>query len=206
MQLRFVARALAAALVCASAARAQQVIDLNELGYADFQEGGGVEFVEGDEPPETADESAAKKPKKPGPRTQKLRQLSFDRRPSAILAAWAKVRETEVEPSEDDGEVKTSALEAAPEPGMFGGTVVVSSGTSGAIVVTGATAAIPLTLVPPSGGAVTSASVTITPATCRAWPRRWGARTPPCPKATAARTVFWRRSTTRNSKRSPPKF
>jgi len=172
MQLRFVARALAAALLCASAARAQKVIDLGELGYAEVQGDGFAEFSEGEEAPEPVDESEAKQPKKPGPRTQKLRQLNYDRRPSAILAAWAKARETEVEASGGSGEVKTSALEGEPAAGSFGGNIVISSGTTaaiisssatGTVVVSGMSAAVPLTLVPPSGGGSIAASST-TPA------------------------------------------
>ncbi len=160
MQARMMARALAAALLWWSAAHAQPVIQLGELGYVQMESGEVMEFAEGDQPAEQ-DEASEKKPSKPGPRTQKLRQLGYDRRPSAILAAWAKVRETQVEPSEGTGEVKTSALEPEPKTGAFSGAVITAAGSSTSVVVSGTTAAIPLTLIPPTGSTAQPATITI---------------------------------------------
>lgn len=104
MEFRNAARALAAALLCAGVAQAQYE-ELGEIGYSD-----GIVMQEG------MDESAqpqadGEAPAKPGPRTQRLMAMTFDRRPSAILAAWSKREEdTKSEGAGDatSGEVKTS--------------------------------------------------------------------------------------------------
>lgn len=109
MQVRNAALALAAALLCASTAQAQE-FDFGEIGYSD-----GVVMQDGmDEGAQPGAEGEA--PAKPGPRTQRLMAMTFDRRPSAILAAWSK-REEEAKSGgageASSGEVKTGATFSA---------------------------------------------------------------------------------------------
>ncbi len=79
-----------AVLAGANHASAQTVIQrITSLGYS---EGMVIEFDGPMEMPETAPTAEAtpdKAAKKPTPREEKLKKLDYDRRPSAVLAAWA---------------------------------------------------------------------------------------------------------------------
>jgi hypothetical protein len=165
MEIRFAARALAAALVCGSLAQAQ-TIQLAELGYA--EDGGDAGFAELQElQGDPSEDEPEAKPSKPGPRVQKLQQMNYDRRPSAILAAWAKVRESSLEPSGDAGDVKTGQVFEPTDGAVLAGSVSASGAT---ITVISAVPALPLVSV--QGGALpatgTIALSTTMPATSTA--------------------------------------
>lgn len=74
-----------------------------------------ISDFEGEDPPQAIEmapqvNEPAKAPTTPGPRLDKLKKLDFDRRPSAILSAWAEPPKAESEP-----EAKPTLVPAPPE-------------------------------------------------------------------------------------------
>ena len=119
MFVRLVARVLAGGALCfgglcASALAAPQ--EPFDDGGMVIIDGGGM-IISGAQGPEAGAPAAAGKP---SPRLEKLKKLEFDRRPSAMLAAWSTPPKTEDAKSdaaktESKAEVKTEAKpEAAP--------------------------------------------------------------------------------------------
>ncbi|MFT5284254.1 MAG: hypothetical protein ACI8TQ_000410 [Planctomycetota bacterium] len=79
----------------ATAASAQQIIDLEALGYVTFSTADGMAF--GGALPGTATEAGKDEAAEDSPRLKLLKKLVFDRRPSAILDAWTKVEDPKPE-------------------------------------------------------------------------------------------------------------
>ncbi|MCY3000478.1 MAG: hypothetical protein NTV21_01530 [Planctomycetota bacterium] len=169
MQFRNAALAIAAALLCAGAAQAQYE-ELGEIGYSD-----GIVMQEGmDEgAPQLAD---GEQPAKPGPRTQRLMAMSFDRRPSAILAAWSKREEDSKSGGAGEstsGEVKTGDVNIAEEAlaatkgaassvGFSSVRVISVQGQPAQVVVTTPTSST-ATLVPATGSTVVAGTAVAVP-------------------------------------------
>ncbi|MCC7011821.1 MAG: hypothetical protein IT454_04585 [Planctomycetes bacterium] len=106
MNLRWTAISLAAALLLGGRARAQEVMFFD----------GGEEFFDGGEVQEAPGQNGETPAAKPGPRTEKLKKLEFDRRPSAILAAWSKPPGAKKDAATDGAELKTGAVPESESP------------------------------------------------------------------------------------------
>ena len=104
-----------AVLAAARHASAQTVITrISSLGYTESS------FVQFDEPMEmpqpvpAAEGTPDKSPKKPTPREEKLKKLDYDRRPSAVLAAWANPPKPEEDAKTGDEQAKAGDPTATP--------------------------------------------------------------------------------------------
>ncbi|MCY2960350.1 MAG: hypothetical protein NTY35_09310 [Planctomycetota bacterium] len=164
-------------LVASASAQTTTIVRLGSMGYTQSVSfDGGFEepvMVAQDEQPATEGE-APKPSAKPSARQEKLKKLEYDRRPSAVLAAWANPKKPAAEDAKPAGsapeESAGSAAVEAPSSGgsQAGAVVVLPPATGGAVTVQGV-ALTPLTVFSGSSAAASTTAATSTaPATSTA--------------------------------------
>lgn len=150
---------VAAPLLLIATAASAQVTTITRLGSLGYVE--SVSFGEEVQEPEVVAEEApqsdaapAKTPAKPSARQEKLKKLEFDRRPSAIFAAWTRSLNKEEAPKTGAVEPATGPTRVPQEEDFFAGAApgVAVVSTSGSVSV----AAVPATPVVVGGSAITA--------------------------------------------------